>query len=232
MSSLTVTVTGKDPAALVSNFFPPLELTNGEWYAGLLDFTTYNSIPNVESEKNNVFPIIKGSEQKLIEIPTGAYEIDDIETFLKKATGDRRFSLRPNNNTLKCEIYSSFDIDFNLSEHNIGEMLGFKTKTKLKANKLHTSETPVNIIKVNTIQIRCNIVQGSYKDGENHHILHSFYPTVEPGFKIVETPANVIYLPVNVQRVDNITLSVVDQSGDIINFRDEVITARLHLKKI
>lgn len=232
MSSLTVTITGKDPAALVSNFFPPLELTSGEWYAGLLDFTTYNSIPNVESGKNNVFPIIKGTESKLIEIPTGAYEIDDIATFLKIATGDRKFSLRPNNNTLHCEIYSSFDIDFNLSEHSICEILGFKSKTKLEANKLHISETPVNIIKVNVIQIRCNIVQGSYKDGQNQHILHSFYPTVEPGFKIVETPAHVIYLPVNVQRVDNITLSVVDQVGDIINFREEVITIRLHLKRI
>lgn len=232
MSSLTVTVTGKNPAALVSNFFPPLELTDGEWYAGLLDFTTYNSIPNVESGKNNVFPIIKGTDEILIEIPTGAYEIDDIETYLKKALGDRKFSLRPNNNTLQCEIYCSFDIDFKLSDQNMGEMLGFKTKTKLEAHKLHISETPVNIIKVNTIQIRCNIVKDSYKDGENQHILHSFYPTVEPGFKIVETPVNVIYLPVNVQRVDNITLSVVDQTGDIINFRDEVITARLHLKRI
>lgn len=234
MSSMTVTVTGKDPSALVSNFFPPLELTDGEWYAGLLDFTTYNSIPNVESGKNNVFPIIikEGGEKKLIKIPTGAYEIDDIEKYLKKAIGDKRFSLRPNNNTLQCELYCPFDIDFGLSEQSIGEMLGFTSTTSLKAYKLHISDTPVNIIKVNTIAIRCNIVQDSYLDGENQHILHSFYPTVEPGFKIVETPANVIYLPVNVQRVDNITLTVIDQAGDIVNFRDEVITVRLHLKRI
>lgn len=74
-------------------------------------------------------------------------------------------------------------------------------------------------------------MQGSYKDGENQHVLHSFYPTIEPGFKIVETLANVIYLPANTQRVDNITLSMVDQLGDI-QFCDEVITARFHLKRI
>lgn len=236
MSSMTVTLSGTDPNALVSNFFPPLELTDGEWYAGLLDFTTYNSIPNVESEKNNVFPIImkeaEAEKVQLIEIPTGAYEIYDIEKYMKKQTGIRKFSLRPNNNTLQCELYCSCDIEFGLSKHSIGEMLGFTSNRRLQAYKWHTSDIPVNIIRVNTLLIRCNIVQDSYKDGENQHILHSFYPTVEPGFKIVETPTNVIYLPVNVQRVDNITLSVLDQAGDIVNFRGEVITVRLHLKKV
>ena len=59
MSSLSVTLTGTNAAALVCDFFPPLELTNGEWYVGLLDFTTYNSIPNVIEGKNNVFPVLR-----------------------------------------------------------------------------------------------------------------------------------------------------------------------------
>ena len=75
-------------------------------------------------------------------------------------------------------------------------------------------------------------VHNGYKESRNEHILHSFYPTVEPGFKIVETHSNVIYVPVNVKRVDNITLSVVDQDGDIVNFRGEVITVRIHLKRL
>lgn len=52
--------------------------------------------------------------------------------------------------------------------------------------------------------------------------LHSFYPTVELGFKIIEKPSNVIYLPVNVQRLDNITLSIVGQNGDTVDFRGEI----------
>ena len=233
MSSLTVTVTGTDPSALVCDFFPPLELTDGEWYAGLLDFTTYNSIPNVESGRNNVFPVLKGPRKtlELIKIPTGAYEISDIETYLKKELSDPKFTLRPNNNTLKCELYCSYEIDFERTEHGIGTMLGFSKNRKLEAYILHTSDTPVNINKVNVLEIRCNVVQGSYKAGRNDHILHSFYPTVEPGFKIVETPANVIYLPLNILHLCNVTVSVHDQDGDIVNFRDEVITARIHLKR-
>ena len=82
------------------------------------------------------------------------------------------------------------------------------------------------------IRDRCNAVQGSYKAGRNEHILHSFYPTVEPGFKIVETPRNVIYFPLNVLHLRNVTVSVHNQDGDIVNFQGEVITARIHLKHV
>ena len=193
----------------------------------------------MESGRNNVFPVLKGGggggtgkTLELIELPTRAYEISDIGTYLKKALVDPKFGLRANNNTLQCELYCSYEIDFGSTQHGIGAMLGFIKKTKLEAYKLHTSDAPVNINKVNVLEVRFNAVQGSYKDGRNEHILHSFYPTVEPGFKIVETPSNVIYLPVNVQSLRNITVSVHDQDGGIVNFRGEVITVRIHLKRM
>lgn len=231
MSSLTVSVTGTDSANLVCNFFPPLELYGGDWYVGLMDFTTYNSIPNIIEGKNNILPVLVDDVWKNVNLPTGTYEITDIETYVNKQLG-KAISLRPNNNTLKCELYSKYKIDFTQSpNNNIGRMLGFKNKQVLEAHKTHESDAPVDIIKVNTIQVQCNIVQGSYRNGEREHTLHSFYPTVEPGFKIVEIPKNVTYLQVNVQRVDNIILSLVDQDGDTVDFRGEIITVRLHLKR-
>lgn len=50
------------------------------------------------------------------------------------------------------------------------------------------------------------------------------------GYKIVEVPANVIYLPVNAKRLSSITLKITDQEGNLVNFRGETITIRLHLK--
>lgn len=64
----------------------------------------------------------------------------------------------------------------------------------------------------------------------NTHCIVQFYFTVEAGLKIIETPSNVIYLPVNVRLVDNVTLSFMHQDGDTINFRGKVITVRLHFK--
>lgn len=96
---------------------------------------------------------------------------------------------------MQCEIASTCEIDFTKDNCN-GEKLGF-SKRKLEPFKLHTWDFPVNILKVNATQINCNTVNDAYRNGEPVHILHEFYPAVPPGYKIVETPRNVIYSSVN-----------------------------------
>ena len=152
MSSLTVTVLGTDPTNLVCNFFPPLELY-GEWYAGLLDFTAYNSIPNVIVGNNNEFPVEINNTWTVVGLPTGSYEINEIESYLKKSIGRTKIFLRPNNSTLKCELLCKYNVDFTRSRNSIGPILGFKEEEMLQANITHQSDSPVNIIKVNTIQV-------------------------------------------------------------------------------
>lgn len=219
--ALTLTLVG-NTSTLAAEYFPPLELA-GDYVCGLVDFQTYNSIPNID-ERNNLFHYGDG---KVIAIPTGSYEIDDISNYLQKELGSSLI-LKANNNTLKCEIKGLFNINFE-KERSIGSLLGF-TKRTLQPNIVHVSDIPVNIIKVNTIRIECNIIDGSYINNTKVHTLHEFAPTVGPGYKIVEVPKNVIYLPVKVKRITTITLKLLDQDGDIINFRSENITVRLHLK--
>lgn len=43
-------------------------------------------------------------------------------------------------------------------------------------------------------------------------------------------PKNVIYFPVAVKQIGCVTVTVVDQEGEFVNFRGEAITLRLHLK--
>lgn len=114
--------------------------------------------------------------------------------------------------------------------NSVGPLLGFN-KQVYEAYKTHKSENLVNINSVNIVRILCNVVRGSYQNGSEGHILHEFYPSVPPGFKIIETPHNVIYLPVNVQKLTHITCEFRDQSGKLINFRDETISLRLHLRQ-
>lgn len=109
-------------------------------------------------------------------------------------------------------------------------MLGF-TKRKLAPNKWHFSDLPVNIMKVNVIRILTDITTGAYMNNNLVHTLHEFFPTVPSGYKINETPKNVIYLPVNVRRVTSISIKIVDQDNQLINFRGETISVRLHLRK-
>lgn len=213
---------------LQADYFPPIELSSA-YECGLVSLYTYNSIPNV-AKTNNLFHV--GNE--IIELSEGSYEIDDIADFIK--TGLQHTTSKPivlinaNTNTLKTEIKSTHPVYFN-KERTIGELLGF-SKRELKPNVNTQSDLPVNINKVNSIRVECNIVTGSYVNNTPVHTIHEFSPDVLPGYKINEVPKNIIYLPVNVNTIRSVVIRIVDQDGHLLNFRKEKITIRLHLKPI
>ena len=238
MSSYTVSLTGNS-STLRSILFPALRLQKERlWEAALLDITTYNSIPNVTEEVNNKIHYYKTKDKKkgtysnmeVFHLPTGAYEINDINEAFQNHLGKDNITITGNNNTLKAEIKSKYYIDFG-QDNSIGTLLGFpKTTEILEPDKTHTGDNTVTIMKVNSIDVTCNIIQGSYRDGENRHILHTFYPTVAPGFKIVEKPQNLVYLPLNTTFISDIVVNILDQHGNLIDFRGEAITIRIHIK--
>lgn len=81
------------------------------------------------------------------------------------------------------------------------------------------------------MSFECNLIKGSYLNEQPSHTIHEFSPIVPPGYKIIEAPHNVIYFPVTVKSIHNISLSIIDQKNRLINFRGETITLRLHIKK-
>ena len=153
--SLIISLSGQT-SILENYFFPPIELSNNKNYVlGLVELLTFNSIPNLDNKKF----YITGTDP--ISIPTGSYEIEDINKFLSKilATKNIDFYLKANNNTLQSIIKSTQDIDFTKSD-SIGDLLGFKPQI-LKADNLHTSELPISIIKINSLRVECNITRGA-----------------------------------------------------------------------
>lgn len=207
--------------------FPPLDLSNGEYVVGLVDLATFNSIPNIEEGVNDKLYFDNGH---IVKIDEGSYEIQDLENFIQAHLPESvQFKLKANNNTLKSEIECNVDIDFDKID-TIGNVLGFSKKV-LAAGQKHVSDLPVNILKVNSIRVDCNIVRGSFENGTESHVIHQFYPICEPGYKIVENPGTIIYLPVNVSTIHNITVQLKDQDGVPINLRGEELSLRLHVKK-
>lgn len=226
MSSVTITLNGTS-SVLNANFFPPIDINNHQEYeCGLIDFQSYHSIPNIDESVNKFF--IGDSE---INIPTGTYEIESVYQYIKKVLDHSvSFVLSINKNTLRCEIASSLKIDFTRNG-SIAPLLGFSNRI-LQANELHVSDNLVNIFRINTIRVECDLIKGSYFNNKKTHTLHEFFPKVEPGYKIIESPRNVIYFPITKSPIDNITLSILDQNNQPINFRGESITVRLHIRKI
>ena len=235
--SQTFTLKGRS-SCLSVYINPPVELDSRYRYClALISLSTWNSIPNIEPGRNKFYYYLSDEDERVIEIPTGSYEITDIESYLQHqlkniaaAVGNNTLiSLKPNNNTLKCELKSVYDIDFG-PEDSIGQLLGF-SPVILDANTLHESDNPVAIIQVTTIRIECNIISGSYYTSNPSHTLYEFTPAVDPGYSIIVEPRNLIYLPVNRNIIDNITINILDQEGRPVNFRGEEIVVRLELRK-
>lgn len=239
MSSLTLTISG-DSSHLHSQYFPPIDLSDGQYVCGLVNLQTFNSIPNVNESNNKItaFRPEQTNENQIslstyeVIIPTGAYEIQDLAKYISERFKKQniKFELVVNPNTLKCEVYCSLHIGFTLS-NSIGSLLGF-SKKKLEPNKWHESDRLADILKVHMIRVDCNIVEGSFINGTSAHIIHEFSPQVPPGYKISEVPNNVIYYPITVKSISSLDVTLNDQNNKLIDFRGEFITIRLHIKKI
>ena len=230
IESLTLSLTSKS-SVLKAGYFPPIEL-DGEYELGLIELLTFNSIPNIDLGCNKFYTRDARNSLEVTELPTGSYEIEDIERALQEKLKEKKIDsiLRPNNNTLKSIVHCSHSIDFRPAD-SIASLLGFKPQI-LEAYKYHESDLPVTILKVNTLRVECNITSSAYHNHNRVHTIHEFFPAVPPGYKIIEIPRQIIYLPVNVSSIDQIQLYIVDQDGNLINFRGETISIRLHLRRV
>jgi len=54
---------------------------------------------------------------------------------------------------------------------------------------------------------------------------------VLPGYKISETPTQIIYFPIIAQSITNLTIHIVDQDDRLLDFREEKIIVKLHVRR-
>lgn len=231
MSSITISITGNS-SQLHADFYPEIVLDERyEYSCSMLSFNTYNSIPNVHKH-NNVFhySLKKEGPYEEITIPIGAYELEAIVKLLTKYFEDKSISfyIHANSNTLKCSLKGIVYIDFS-KPNSIGKLLGFD-KRILTPSKQHTSDHVVNIQSVNNVRIDCDLTTGSFHNGQSTHTIYEFSPP-DPGYKIDEQTKHLIYLPITKRRINEVNISVVDQNGQLVDFRGEEISCRIHIKR-
>ena len=116
------------------------------------------------------------------------------------------------------------------SPNSFNRILGFKNK--VYHGGVNSSENIVDILPVNSIFITLDLINGSYVNGVKKNVIYSYFPEVEPGFKIVESPRNLVYLPVNKSEISSIEVSMTDQDGKLLNLRGEKLTIRLHIREV
>lgn len=224
-----------DNSVFHTEFYPYIKLNKDAYHElALVELDMYHSIPNID-ETNNLFVYEYDGKVHEIEIPTGSYEIEAINQFIEKSftvnNYQQLFEIQANNNTLKCIInikIPNTKIYFD-RERSLRGLLGFQSEI-LDTVGEHEGVNPVDILKVNTILVNCDAIDESYLNASKHPVLYSFFPNVPPGYKIVEKPNNIIYLPISSPILDNIRVWLTDQNKELLNIRKEVVTLRLHLR--
>lgn len=221
--SFTVSITGRG-ASLTTDYSPTLDL-RGDYECGLLYFSTFNSIPNID-ERNNKFYYDKN---EVVAIPEGSYELQDICDYLRSNIKNTLLKLTCNNNTLKTTIFCSKEVHFDKSD-SLGSILGFG-KQIVKPLISTESQYPVSILPTTIVRIECDVVSGSFVNGKASHILYEFVPNVPPGYRIIEIPKNLIYFPVNQSSITAINIRLLDAENNQINLRGEEVQLYLHFRK-
>ena len=240
-TSFQVIVSG-DKSNFNTLFNPKIELDKNKVYEiALVNLETYYSFPNID-DSNNIFVYShdQGQTWTKIKIPIGSYEIDDINNYLRfemervghydEVNKEPLINIAANSNTLKCILIigQGYQVDFNQA-NNISKVLGF-TGQKYSEG-FHESEKPVNILSINSILVNIDIIEGSYVNGKTKNTIYSFFPDVSPGFKIIESPVNLVYLPILPYTIQNLNLTITDQDENILNLRGEKLTARFHIRE-
>lgn len=227
---MNISISGTGPI-ISTSLHPPLDLV-GNYECALLHFCTHNFIPNLNQQNSKFYC---GNNYEFT-VPTGVYDLSDLEQCLINTVKDSELiskdfvlSIEGDSNTSKCLLYCSEDIDFDHSD-TFNSLLGFEKKI-YEANKYHESENNVTIQACTIIRVECDIISQSYLNGKVSHSIYEFPLNVPPGFKIIEIPSKVVYLPVKNNLVNSITIRLTDENGKLIDFGKENIYLRLHIRK-
>ena len=95
---------------------------------------------------------------------------------------------------------------------------------------MHDSQNIVNITNINSLQIHCSLIEGSYINGESSDLLYTVSPNVPPGYLIQVEPKQKVYVPIkNISQIDSIRFSIKDQDNNFVDMNNEQVTYHVHL---
>ncbi|KAL3867927.1 hypothetical protein ACJMK2_040769 [Sinanodonta woodiana] len=102
----------------------------------------------------------------------------------------------------------------------------------------HIAPYNVDITSVIAINLVCDVIEGSYQvntkqsiQAEQGYILYSFSPAAPPGYLIVESPINPVYMRCHNRFLTRINFRLTDQSNNLIDLQEEELVVTLFVIK-
>ena len=241
-SSMQIVVSN-NKTEFTTRFNPPIQLDKNKRYEiALVNLETYYSFPNIDASNNHFrYSPDGGATWVDLFIPEGSYDIldinDTIQSMMRQkghydsANDEYYITIYPNTNTLKSILIldNNYQVDFR-PPNSINSVLGFNSV--LYVAGYHNSENIVNILDINSLLVNIDNISGSYVNETTKNTIYSFFPNVSPGSKIIENPRNLVYLPIILDTIRSLQVSLTNQDGVLLNLRNEVLTIRFHIREM
>ena len=222
----------------------PLQTNNKQFKIAITFLSGYNGIFNV-TNRNNKFYFKKNliDEDFLqIIIPEGAYEIESLDSEIKRILIDKEhyteanypFKIKPNFSTLGSivTITPQGPIIGFVFDDSIGNLLGFGETILWEEYNL--SPNSVDILSFDNIFIETDIAQGIIFKGKRTGIIHNFTMDVDPGYKYIEKFRGGVmwYMMESKDIISSISFKLKNENSELVSFNGQSITFRLSIKEI
>ena len=90
----------------------------------------------------------------------------------------------------------------------------------------------MNLLTINKIQLKCDSIDGSIKDGVRQAILFIFVLDKPSGYKIFSEPKTIHYKKINKSVLNTIMFYLEDDNNKEVDFNGETLTFTLQMIKI
>jgi len=224
-----------DTKSKIKNTFSPPLIGKG-YEVALIGLSTYYSYPNVD-ETNNTIILTGSGVKKIVQLPRGCYELDEINSGVAKLMNwtekTAKVVIGKNKITLRASLLikeTGWSVTFP-KENSLGSVLGFDSREYVYRKQPYISEKIVNILSVNSILVHCDMISGSMVDGVKSPVIFNYSPNVVPGSKIVGDPVKPIYLPVSKDVINELNIWVSDQDNRLLDLQGEKIVLTFHMRE-
>jgi len=245
--TMALSSTGQtNPADFEIQLIDPINLNSLQWEVGLQKFNGFQSTYNISSTNNTIY-YYNGTTNRTFTLPSGRYEVEDVNTALESAMygygdytlvlGVPEYSLgiTASFNTGRATVYikPASGYTFTFGANSLYTYLGFTNGQVITSTTTGSQKCSVEGGILSWL-VHCSLVGGkaSTVNGKSSDVMHQFVPGVLPyGFIDVE-PSNPAFLQINSTQITRVRMRLSDQDNNTLDLNGEntsfLLTFRLN----